>query len=94
MKRILIDIDPLILASLDRGAESAFLSRSQFIRDVLYSYVAQPGPLESAPRYPKVLGSEPRARLAQVSKGIYRIVQVDERGVVIAAEQSTALADA
>jgi hypothetical protein len=83
MHRMMLTIDPLIIAALDRLAKAGSTTRSRLMRDVIYSYVwsaARDAPwhLRTAPSYPRLIADEDRLRVLD-----HKLVRVDDDGLPV-----------
>ena len=84
--KVILDIDPLLIASLDRlGAESK-RARTKLIRDAIYSYVwnvyREGGAhVRIAPGYSTLLEHE-LLRVVRDTDGRNKLQPVDEQGLV------------
>ena len=81
MKLMQLQIDPLILAAIDRKAVQRGQKRVHFLRDLYYSFVASetrgmPFRLIEAPSYPKAIPNPDRVRVRGK-----KLITVDANGL-------------
>ena len=92
VKRITLELDPLISDTLDAGSKTRSIStdRSTLIRDLIYTAIVYKDvhAVLQAPSYPRGKGAMhvPGWRLLQLSPEVYMSVQIDEHGILLPGE--------